>query len=570
MIILNDLRNKTIPHFKPQMFLSITFAIFLLGNLLEGNVQLLAPGTLKTVLGLTVNMLIWPLFLGGALAVILDYYRNAEETFQFAKFARYAIKNYLGIFFQGLLMYLVAILASLPFALMEFEASDILFETIFFPISVIKLFWTISFVAEKRFFKSLKSSFGILVNNRQALIVAVLYAAASFADGVISRILSADLAQSTVIAIAIIRALVFGVVIFYCYYVAAVIYGDIKELRSSETTAIDSPDIFDETEDDKHKPGMLLIAASFIPVIGIFTFVKGITSLKKVERFSIRPLAACFLGAFFTLVYAFMAIGLILPKKNVVDLPVDSFLYEPSRLVSGLLFIIILLVLFTSHEYAHAYSAWKLGDDTPLNEGRLTLNPIAHLDLFGSILLPGIMIMRQSDFIFGWAKPVHINPENLRDPRRDDIRISIAGPAINVLIALVTFIFILLLALIARVAFPGIVALKLAEPYVPVSIAGTSMNMPLATLFYILKQIFYTSLILGFFNLLPIPPLDGSHILSAILPDKAMQYFERFRGMGSILFLLLFISPAFDYLLMIPMGLFWAVLHFTLAALGMG
>lgn len=567
---MDFLRNKTLPHFRPQFFLAATFVIFLLQNLMESSVQLITPESLKPVFGLIVNVLIWPLFQGGSLAVILDYYRNDEDIFQFAKFARYALRNYLRILFLNLFMILAAILIALPFDLMGYELTDMVSDIILIPIAIIKLYWTIAIIEEKRFFRSLKSSCNILIHDRQALILSILYAVAGFADTAIPRLFSGELSQSTAIIIAVVRALVFGAAIFYSYYVGTVIYGDFKELRSAKANANGSPDLFMETEDDRHKPGMLLIAASFIPVVGIVSFIKGSSALKKVKEFSIRPLAACVLGAFFTLVHAFMAIGLLLPQRNIISQPGDAFLYEPSQLVSGLLFIVILLVLFTTHEYAHAYAAWKLGDDTPLEEGRLTLNPIPHLDLFGSILLPGIMIFQQSDFIFGWAKPVHVNLENMKDPKRDNIRVSIAGPSINVLMALITFIFILLLALIARIAFPGVQALNLAEPYAPVSIAGTSANMPLATLFYILKQVFYTSLILGFFNLLPIPPLDGSHILSAILPDKAMHFFDRFRGIGSILFLLLIISPVFDYILMIPLGIFWAVLNFTLTTLGMG
>gem|GEM_PF-28275 len=567
---MDFLRNKTLSHFRPQVFLAVTFVIFLLQNLMEPNVPLITPENLKPVFGLIINMLIWPLFLGGTLAVILDHYRNSEESFQFTKFTRYALGNYLRILFLNLFAILAMILITLPFELMGYEFTDMVSDVILIPLTIIKLYWTIAVIAEKKLFRSLMNSFNILIHDKQALILSVMYSVASFADTAIPKLFTGGLPQSTAIILAAARALVFGAAIFYSYYMGTVIYGDFKELRPAEANANSSPDLFMEAEDDRYKPGMLLIAASFIPVIGIVSFIKGISALKKVKSFSIRPMAACVLGAFFTLVHTFMAIGLLLPRRNNISQPTDAFLYEPSKLVSGLLFIVILLVLFTIHEYAHAYAAWRLGDNTPLEEGRLTLNPIRHLDLLGSILLPGIMIFQQTDFIFGWAKPVHINPENMKDPKRDNIRVSIAGPSINVLMALTTFIFILLLALIARVAFPGIQALNLAEPYAPVSIAGTSANMPLATLFYILKQVFYTSLILGFFNLLPIPPLDGSHILSAILPDKAMHFFERFRGFGSILFLMLIISPVFDYILMIPLGIFWAVLDFALITLGMG
>src|SRR5512133_447517 len=106
-----------------------------------------------------------------------------------------------------------------------------------------------------------------------------------------------------------------------------------------------------------------------------------------------------------------------------------SSTYSPPRWISDLMFIFILLMLFTLHEFGHAYAAWKLGDDTAQKQGRLTLNPIPHLDIVGSILLPAVLIWQQSEFLFGWAKPVPINPQNFKNPQKDHMRVAFAGPA---------------------------------------------------------------------------------------------------------------------------------------------
>lgn len=101
--------------------------------------------------------------------------------------------------------------------------------------------------------------------------------------------------------------------------------------------------------------------------------------------------------------------------------------YTPSPILSAAFSVIILLILFTVHEYGHAAVAWKLGDPTAKDQGRLTLNPIKHLDPFGSIFLPGILIFQHSEMIFGWAKPVPVNPENFKDPPKDHMRVAFAG-----------------------------------------------------------------------------------------------------------------------------------------------
>lgn len=168
-----------------------------------------------------------------------------------------------------------------------------------------------------------------------------------------------------------------------------------------------------------------------------------------------------------------------------------------------LVFLIPILVYsLVLHEFAHAASAAFLGDNTPGKDGRLSLNPLVHLDLFGGLAL--LLIG------FGWAKPVRINPANLRHPLRDDIIISIAGPLTNVLIALIAFILLLVF-----------------EPEYGVT-------------FKVLWFTYKINLILAIFNALPFYPLDGSHIVISILKLTNQQsYAEKFQKYSGYIFLIL-------------------------------
>ena len=158
-----------------------------------------------------------------------------------------------------------------------------------------------------------------------------------------------------------------------------------------------------------------------------------------------------------------------------------------SQIADGLIFYLGLVVLLTFHEFAHAWTAWKCGDDTARLQGRLSLNPIVHIDPIGTVLLPLIMIFASPSigrFLIGWAKPVPFNPANLRNRWRDEMLIAMAGPAMNLILA------------VALVAFAR-VALMFG------SIEMTELFLRTAGL----------SLLLCFFNLIPIPPLDGSHVM---------------------------------------------------------
>ena len=193
---------------------------------------------------------------------------------------------------------------------------------------------------------------------------------------------------------------------------------------------------------------------------------------------------------------------------------------DPRLLIDGLLLYLGLLVLLTFHEFGHAWMAWKCGDDTARLQGRVSLNPMVHIDLIGTVVMPLLMIFLSlsgsglSGFLVGWAKPVPVNPANLRNPRMDDILVTLAGPWMNLLLAIV-------LMGLARV---GIIA-NLG------GMTGLCMNMA------------HLSLLLCFFNLLPIPPLDGSRVVRVLIGMSYEAYYQIARYGFLILILVMQIKP---------------------------
>jgi len=191
-----------------------------------------------------------------------------------------------------------------------------------------------------------------------------------------------------------------------------------------------------------------------------------------------------------------------------------------------------LLFAITVHEASHGWAANKLGDPTAYSLGRVTLNPIAHIDPIGTIIFPLILIMMGAP-PFGWAKPVPVNPLNLRNPRRDNLWISAAGPASNLSVAAISLIVIVILKIInPNVGY-----------FLRVSLFGTSGLpkgfYPIEGLALILYFIVYINCLLAVFNLIPIPPLDGSGILMGFLSEEAAQRYDRIRPFGFIILLAL-------------------------------
>lgn len=209
-----------------------------------------------------------------------------------------------------------------------------------------------------------------------------------------------------------------------------------------------------------------------------------------------------------------------------------------------ILSLIILIYSAILHEIAHGYVAYRLGDPTAKLLGRLTLNPRPHIDPIMSILVPLMLILSGSSIIFGGAKPVPVDPFNLRDGIKDLALTSVAGPLTNVLLAIVGSILIHFL-------YPGF-------SFGEVTVSGIGG--------FILTSIVHLNILLAVFNLLPIPPLDGSKIFALLLPDKtATQYLSLGQSFGMIILLVLLFFPIGGFSLM---GFVSVLIDFSLRILG--
>jgi Zn-dependent protease len=213
-----------------------------------------------------------------------------------------------------------------------------------------------------------------------------------------------------------------------------------------------------------------------------------------------------------------------------------------------ILFQVFALVLaFSVHECAHAWVAWRLGDPTARMLGRVTLNPLKHLDLFGSVLMPLIALVYHWPLI-GWAKPTPVTARNFKNYKRDDILVTLAGPASNLLLATGALILLLLIKhFVSGGAVAVFTAMALAMHYPGVSTENLPALFPVALLLYFIILI---NLLLFVFNLVPFPPLDGSRILRHFLPYNALQLYDRMGMLALWIFMLLaggFIFRVFLY-----------------------
>jgi Zn-dependent protease len=219
---------------------------------------------------------------------------------------------------------------------------------------------------------------------------------------------------------------------------------------------------------------------------------------------------------------------------------------EQSQIFSALLMFGVLVFSLSLHEFGHAYAAYRLGDPTAKMLGRLTLDPRAHADLMGTVVFPLVLLLSSTGFLFGWAKPVPVTVENLRDARRDGALVAFAGPAMNLLLA---FLSMAALFLLSRFAPP----------------LGLDPETTL-TLWRFLRTFLLLNVILAVFNLIPVHPLDGSWILKAVLPPEWSYKVSRLDPYGFPILAILVLTGVTNFLF----GPAIFVVDAVLGALGAG
>jgi Zn-dependent protease len=206
-----------------------------------------------------------------------------------------------------------------------------------------------------------------------------------------------------------------------------------------------------------------------------------------------------------------------------------------STIYTASTWIVPILIAITFHEAAHAYAAWKLGDDTAHRMGRVTFNPFKHVDPFGTVLLPALLFLTKAPFLFGWAKPVPVAFGRLGSPRRDMALVALAGPLTNVMLAFVSAVLLRIVPLLPEAIAPWLVQT--------------------------LYQSILLNLILAIFNMMPIPPLDGGRVVTSILPNVLAKPFARLERYGFLILLaIVFLLPMLGRQIGTDLNLFrWAV-----------
>lgn len=305
---------------------------------------------------------------------------------------------------------------------------------------------------------------------------------------------------------------------------------------------------------------LICSALVFVPYIGLLPAVATVVLLIW-HRQRVRPTAA--FGHSRTLcatAFVFLILGSVVSALAIGGLREHAQGFDAERLFSGPIAkdrnwgiigcgIVVVLLSLTVHEAAHAITAWWLGDGLARSLGRVTLNPMAHIDPFGTILLP-ILLITAGAPVFGYARPVPVQVEMLPRYRRAHILISIAGPGSNLLLACASLLLLLGLTCGLRLAVPeasvtNLASLNLEAPLVATGFALSAVFGPLCM---ILKLGFVINVALALFNLIPIPPLDGSWVLEHLFPNSLGRLYSALRPYAFLVFIGAVYVGLFEYM----------------------
>jgi Zn-dependent protease len=188
--------------------------------------------------------------------------------------------------------------------------------------------------------------------------------------------------------------------------------------------------------------------------------------------------------------------------------------------------LIVFLFAISIHESAHAWMANRCGDPTARMLGRITLNPIKHIDLFGTILLPAICIFAHIP-VLGWAKPTPVDPRNFRNPVRDDILTAVVGPVSNFFVAACATLLLVFIKLTSATGAQIVFG-------IPLGLISLKSNSPLVPISFFLYQLLVINVVLAVFNLIPVPPLDGSHVIRHFMPESVGRTYDAIGWFGLI------------------------------------